>query len=258
MSAPHPVGPFQVTVHDRGNHQWIKILCAIGLFDFQVWRGRLQHGDLWLLLHRLETGAPFSSPFRFQAKVPIPFSPVHPNEGPDKRFLVLFRDGVEALVLYCVSSRIPLALHVALKTAWSYNPDAQGETHEGHRQELRRHPEGTAGAVPRQGGQPGEGPGPDVDEAAGLAGRGDGREVGPRKRVNRWTLPTIPEHLRQEVLAEMEVPAVARIHPLRLRLYQATMNVRRRRGELKDMGIPRVRGVRRPSRRRKAEVTSHG
>jgi hypothetical protein len=242
------VGPFQVTVHDRGSKQWVKVLCAIGLYDFEVWRGRLAHSDLWTLLHTLETGVPFASPFHFRCKVPVPFSAVHPNQGPDRRFLVLSRDGVEALVLYCVSSSIPQALHLALVQAWSYDPDAAGGIDEGHRQELRRDPEGPAGAEPGQGGQHGQGPGPDLDQAPRQPGRRHGREVTPpeRKPKNRYTMGTIPAEIRDEVLAEMERPEVARIHPKRLRIYQATVNVKRRHGgSLHSLGVPRTKGVKR-------------
>lgn len=267
MSFPHSghmpdVGPFQVTVFDRGNGQWVKVLCASGLFDFQVWRGRLNHGDLWLLLHRLETGAAFASPFRFRAKVPVPFNDVHPNMGAERRFLTLHRDGVEQLVLYCLTSSIPEPLRVALVQAWSYDPaDAQGETHEGHRQELRRDPEGAPGAQSGQGGQHGQGPEPDLDEAARRLGRGHRREVTPpRRRLNKYTMGTIPEEIREEVLAELARPEIQALHNQKARIYQATYIVRKRRGDLKGMGIGRVKGVRKSDarKRQRTEVVSHG
>ncbi len=256
---PRECGPFQVTAFDRGNHQWAKVLCAIGLFDFQVWRGRLAHGDLWTLLHRLESGVPFASPFHFHCKLPQPFSAVHSNQGADRRFLTISRDGVEALVLYCVTSSIPYSLHVALVRAWSYDPDAAGGIDEGHRQELRRDPEGAAGAEPGQGGAAGEDPQPDLDQAVGPAGGRDRREVTkPNRERNLYTIGNIPGEIRAEVLAEMERPEVDRIHPKRLRIYQATVNVKRRRGDTSHIGIPMTKGVKHPPRRRKARAQSHG
>lgn len=243
---PQDLSPFQVTAFQRGTHQWVKVVCAIGLYDFQVWRGRLAYGDLWSILHRLETGVPFASPYRFVAKVPEPFSPVHPNVGPDRRFLTIHRDGIEALVLYCVSSSIPHALHVALVNAWSYDPDAAGGIDEGHRQELRRDPEGSTGAEPGQSRLHGEGPGADLDQAARQPRRGHGREVGrcTGLKYNRFTVGTIPAEYREEILAEMEKPHVARIRPKELRIYQATLNVKKRHGDASFIGRPRRSGFR--------------
>lgn len=239
---PRDAGPFQVTVFDRGNRQWVKVLSGIGLFDFEVWRGRLAHGDLWSILHRLETGVPFASPFRFRAVVPIPFSPVHSNQGNDRRFLVIHRDGVEALVLYCVSSSIPHALHIALVQAWSHDPDAGGQDGQGHRQDLRRHPEGAAGAVPGEGFQPGQDPVPDLDQAARRTGIG--RPVTPpRKRLSRYTPGTIPADIREEVLAEMKRPELAHIRTNQGRIYRATVNVKKRRGKTRIGEYHKKRGT---------------
>jgi hypothetical protein len=140
----------------------VLIRTAEGRFLFEVWEGGIDR-EVWDLLKALEAPYLRDNVLRqWTVSTPRPFTMVHVNEGPDRRFVVFQAPGRARLVLRCVEGAHPNPithdLHHLFKRL------ERKEPHEENRSGQPAHPQGRA--VEGRGPGDGEGPGPGLDGPA--------------------------------------------------------------------------------------------